>query len=135
MINENIRDILQSVATTVSICAVVPLAISPWRDVLKKRRHQNAVANASNVCITGHVFPASLRSSNSNTYWGCFNQRKDAADLFADTGHPRHFLKDEEVIRFADGTEVAVSIQWSKNNIQPFMQKTRELKFDIKRVA
>ena len=78
------------------------------------------------------VFPKSLRGvKREGTFWGCINRKVDADRLLAETGRPRHFLKDDEVILLKDGSQVVVSSQWGSGNINLFIGQARKLGFDI----
>ena len=79
------------------------------------------------------AFPPSLRGlKRQDSFWGCFSLRTDAERLFSDTGTKRHFLKDNEIIRLANGDEVAVSSQWGIGNIKDFIARAKEIGFHIK---
>lgn len=81
------------------------------------------------------TFPKQFRGRKKDkTFWGCINLKDDAITLYAETGKKRHFLEDDEIIRLADGTEVAVSSQWGKGNIDLFIDGAKKLGFDIKKV-
>lgn len=78
------------------------------------------------------VFPNSLRGlKKPNSFWGCFNLRKDAQKLYRETGYVRHFLNENEIIHLADGCEIAVSSQWGIGNIGLFIERAKELGFKI----
>ena len=80
-----------------------------------------------------NVFPPSLRGlKRQDSFWGCFNLRTDAERLFGDTGTKRHFLKDNEIIRLANGDEIAVSSQWGIGNIKDFIARAEKIGFHIK---
>ena len=82
------------------------------------------------------VFPKTLRglSDNAKTYWGCVNLKRDAEDLYEDTGRCRHFLNDDDVIRLSDGNEVVVSSQWGVGNIGNFIAQAEKLGFKVRTV-
>jgi len=81
------------------------------------------------------VFPNSAHGTKrAETFWGCFNLEDDARKLFNDTGHARHFLKDDELITLSDGSRIAVSTQWGISNIQCFIDIAQNLGYKITRI-
>lgn len=80
------------------------------------------------------IFPATLRGLKHKVFWGCFNLKEDAQKLYNETGYVRHFIKDNETIKLADGREIAVSTQWGIGNIGQFINCARGLGFVIKAV-
>jgi len=81
-----------------------------------------------------NTFPKSLRGvRKKETYWGCVNLKKDAVALSNDTGIKRHFINDDETIKLADGTEIAVSSQWNSDNFKLFADAAQKLGFVLQR--
>lgn len=72
-----------------------------------------------------HDFPQQLRSG------GLFFPLEDAEYTYGKQGRHRHFLNEDEIIKFQDGTKYAISNQWGKHNIEPFITQARKLGFEI----
>lgn len=75
-------------------------------------------------------FPKGLRGVK-DAGCGCFSRRAEAEALFQRTGHKRHYLNVDDIVRLNDG-EIAVSSQWGIGNIEPFLVQARKLGFKIK---
>ena len=73
-------------------------------------------------------FPKGLEGS-----YGVFNKKSDALEVFERTGHKRHFLNPNELIRLADCT-VAVGTQWKIGNINNFVQRANSLGYTVEPV-
>jgi hypothetical protein len=71
------------------------------------------------------AFPPSLHGS------GLFAQYETAKEVYSRSGISRHFLGDDELIRFADDSVYAISNQWGKGNIEGFIQTSIELGLEI----
>lgn len=67
------------------------------------------------------VFPDYLQGSN-----GVFDTSENAQEIFDRTGHKRHYLRPEELIKLIDST-IATSNQWGVGNIENFVRNTRKL--------
>ncbi len=67
------------------------------------------------------VFPDNLQGSN-----GVFDTSENAQEIFDRTGHKRHYLKPEELIKLAD-TTIATSNQWGVGNIENFVKNAQKL--------
>lgn len=71
------------------------------------------------------AFPSDIQGSI-----GIFSEKEAAIALFEETGHKRHFLKQDELIQIQDCV-IAVSREWGKGNINNFIGHARSLGFDI----
>ena len=65
------------------------------------------------------IFPKEWRGVKHSGN-GCFLRKTEAIRQKDDTGYPRHFLKEGDIIYLSDG-EIAVSTQWGLGNIQTFI--------------
>lgn len=70
-------------------------------------------------------FPKHLQGSS-----GVFNLQTDAQDIYGRTGHKRHFIKPDEVIKLSD-CDVAISTEWGKGNIDDFIIAACALGYEI----
>jgi len=68
-----------------------------------------------------NVFPPSIQGST-----GVFTLEGQAREIFDNTGHKRHYIKPEELIRLRD-TTIATCNQWGVGNINNFIDKINEL--------
>jgi len=68
------------------------------------------------------VFPKKLQGSRP-----VFVSKEDAIEEYETKGHRRHFIKPDEIIKLAD-SEIAVSTQWGKGNIDNVVEKCNDLK-------
>lgn len=75
------------------------------------------------------AFPNHLQGSQ-----GVFRTLSKAEQIYQDTGRKRHYIKPSEVIILGDGEKIATSTQWGSGNINGFIDKARELGFEINRV-
>jgi hypothetical protein len=57
------------------------------------------------------LLPAEIQGS-----LGVFTTKENALEIFEKTGHKRHFIKDDQLIRL-DGCEIAVCSQWNSSSI------------------
>ncbi len=62
---------------------------------------------------------------------GVFDTLEVAHDINNRNGHPRHFIKDEDVVKLSDGETIAVSTEWSITNNRGFLIKARKLGYEI----
>ncbi len=67
------------------------------------------------------IFPDYLQGSN-----GVFDTIENAQEIFDRTGHKRHYLKPEELIKLTD-TTIATSNQWGVGNIEKFVENAQKL--------
>lgn len=67
------------------------------------------------------VFPDYLQGSN-----GVFDTAENAQEIYDRTGHKRHYLKPEELIKLKDST-IATSNQWGVENIENFIKNSEKL--------
>lgn len=87
-------------------------------------KHKNASYQSLN-----DSFPNELRGTKGK--WGCVSLFKEAKLLAERTGHKRHFLDEDDVIKLEDGDKIAVSSQWGIGNIDKFIKRAMELGIEI----
>ncbi|MCF7999622.1 MAG: hypothetical protein K9L25_11330 [Methylovulum sp.] len=71
------------------------------------------------------AFPQEIHSG------GLFIPFKDANEVYQRQGIARHFLNDDELVKFSDSQNYAISNQWGKGNIEKFITRAREIGFEI----
>ncbi|MCK0180083.1 hypothetical protein MWU50_12335 [Flavobacteriaceae bacterium S0862] len=71
-------------------------------------------------------FPDYLQGSS-----GVFDTSENAQEIYDRTGHKRHYLKPEELIKLSDST-IATSTQWGIRNIGKFVNRTEKLGKEFK---
>lgn len=64
-----------------------------------------------------------------------FCEAEEAKAIFARQGIPRHFLNEDELLKFPDGSVYAISNQWGKESIADFINQARFLGFEILEAA
>ncbi|MEM7593600.1 MAG: hypothetical protein AAF383_19160 [Cyanobacteria bacterium P01_A01_bin.83] len=64
---------------------------------------------------------------------GTFTTIEEANIIYSTKGHKRHYIKPEEQLKIGDCT-IAVSNQWGIGNINGFIDKARQLGYEIKPV-
>ena len=74
------------------------------------------------------VFPVRLQGSK-----GVFDTLENANEEHLRTSHKRHFLKHNETIQIAD-TEIAISTEWGKGNIDNFLLAARDQGIEISEI-
>jgi hypothetical protein len=62
---------------------------------------------------------------------GIFVTADEARLIYERQSISRHFLNDDEIIKFLDGTQYAISNQWSKASIDKFIYNAKKLGFEI----
>jgi hypothetical protein len=78
------------------------------------------------------VFPDSLQGT-----LGVTATIEKAQEIFSKTSHKRHFLAENDILRTADGSEIAVCTEWGKGkagspgNIDNFIGCAKELGYQI----
>ncbi len=72
------------------------------------------------------VFPDDLQGHS----YGVFTSLEDAEKVSTDSGYKRHFIEPDEIIQLSD-EKIAVCNQWGKGNIKKFLEKAKQLKFEI----
>ena len=72
-----------------------------------------------------NTFSKSLQGSN-----GVFSTQRYAEEIYAKTSNRRHFLKPEEIIKLSD-SNIAVSNQWGVGNIDGFVNRAKELGYNV----
>ena len=85
------------------------------------------VAKHKNISLTKlkEVFPDDLIKR-----FGVFQEVKKAKS-FASGGRERYFLKEDQIIKL-NGSRIAITNQWTSDNIKPFLTAARKLGFDIR---
>ncbi|GAH30261.1 unnamed protein product, partial [marine sediment metagenome] len=71
------------------------------------------------------AFPQNTRKS------GLYLPYEKAKEVYERQQIPRHFLGENEIITFRDGTKYAISNQWGKGNIERFINRAREIGIEI----
>lgn len=56
---------------------------------------------------------------------------EEAQQLFVETGYKRHFIAENERLITSDNCQIAVSNQWGIGNINAFINRARELGYQI----
>ncbi len=76
------------------------------------------------------AFPQNIQGSS-----GIFDKEENAQEVYNRTGHKRHYLKSDELIKLSDSV-IATSNQWGLSNITKFVNHVNELnngfRIDIK---
>ncbi len=73
-----------------------------------------------------NAFPQSLHGGS------LFVPERDAWEIMKRQGKDRHFLGDNELIRFDSGESYAISNQWGAGNLKRFIDHAKELGYDIR---
>lgn len=74
------------------------------------------------------AFPQSLGNGR------LFIQEEEAQDIYKRQGISRHFLRGEEILRFSESTNYAISNQWGIGNISPFLNRAKELGYEFEEI-
>ena len=74
------------------------------------------------------AFPQETRSG------GMFRPLIEAKAIYERQGIDRHFLGENEIIKFADSAQYAISNQWGKGNITRFIAQAKNLGYEIEEV-
>jgi hypothetical protein len=74
----------------------------------------------------GNIFPGDLQGKE------VFAPIDRAREIRDRTGHKRHLIEDDETIRLADRTEIAVSGMWGLRNLPRFLLRAKELGYEVK---
>ena len=72
------------------------------------------------------VFPDHLQGST-----GVFETHEKAQEIFDRTGHKRHYIKPEELIKLSDST-IATCNQWGTGNIESFVDLVNKIEGNYK---
>lgn len=62
--------------------------------------------------------------------FGVFDLTSNAEDIYNRWGHKRHYIKPNELIHLEDEI-ISTCTQWNPNNISKFIEKSKELGFEI----
>ena len=71
------------------------------------------------------AFPQNTRKS------GLYLPYEKAKEVYERQQIPRHFLGENEILIFQDGSKYAISNQWGKGNIERFINRAREIGIEI----
>ena len=93
--------------------------------VLAVIRHWVDENKPNNLSELLQAFPNEIRSGN------LFVPIQEAKDIYERYSIYRHFLGDDEVLQFDDGTQYAISNQWGKGNIEKFITQVKKLGYEI----
>ncbi|MFA1819209.1 hypothetical protein ACDX78_03215 [Virgibacillus oceani] len=63
---------------------------------------------------------------------GVFATNEKAFEIYDRTGYKRYYIKEDELIKLGDESVIAVTTQWGKGNIYKFIDRARELGYEIK---
>jgi len=74
------------------------------------------------------LFPKDLQGSS-----GVFVKQDIASEIFERTGHKRHFIKADEIVQLANA-KVAVSTEWSLENIDRVIEKAQSFGYSIREI-
>lgn len=72
------------------------------------------------------IFPQYLQGS-----MGVFTSSEKAQEIFDRTGHKRHYVKSEELIKLSDSI-IATCTQWGKGNIENFINHVNGMNWNYK---
>lgn len=97
--------------------------------VLAVIRHWAEVNKPNNISEILTAFPQEIRSG------GLFVPEQEAKEIYNRQGIYRHFLGDDEVLKFADSTRYAISNQWGKGNIEKFIGQAKKLGYEIEETS
>jgi hypothetical protein len=65
---------------------------------------------------------------------GVFDTFESADEIHRRTGYKRHFLNNNEIITLRSGQRIAVCTQWEIENIRQFIDRARDIGYDIEEV-
>lgn len=78
------------------------------------------------------AFPKKLQGSR----YGVFDTQENAREIEISSKQARHYLNDKEIIILKDGTKIAICTQWGADlNIEKFIERAKELGFEIKKIS
>jgi hypothetical protein len=66
---------------------------------------------------------------------GLFVPVEKAKEKYDRHGIYRHFLGDEEIVKFPDSTQYAISNQWAKREIERFLSRAKEIGYEIEEIS
>lgn len=87
---------------------------------------KNKPSNLTELLI---AFPQEIRSGE------IFVPVRDAQLIYSRQGINRHFLGENEIIKFPDSTQYAISNQWGKGNIAKFINQAKKIGFEIEETS
>jgi len=73
------------------------------------------------------TFPPSLQGP-----YGVFTTIEEGRGIFDQTGHKRHFIEEDEVVKLAGESKIAVTAMWGAENLKRFLLRAREFGYDAK---
>lgn len=85
--------------------------------------------NPKNISELLVAFPQEIRSG------GMFVPVNEAEEIYIRQGIYRHFLGENEIIKFSDSTKFAISNQWGKGNIVKFINQAKKIGFEIEETS
>ena len=97
--------------------------------VLSVIQHWFTEKKPNNLSELLQAFPQTIK--NTSKSGRLFVPFQEAKEIYNKQGTPRHFLGDEEVLKFSDSTQFAVSNQWGKGNIEKFISQAKALGYEI----
>ncbi len=71
------------------------------------------------------ILPKDIQGST-----GVFSHQEDAQEIYARTGHKRHFIKPNELIQLSDCV-IAVSTEWGTSNINNLINQAQSFGYTI----
>ncbi len=76
------------------------------------------------------IFPQELHNNHS-----FIEVRDKAQQIFDNTGHKRHFLNEDEILKTNDGFQIAVCNQWGIHNMEGILKVSQSLGYQINKVS
>ena len=64
-----------------------------------------------------------------------FEQVSKAEEVYERQGRSRHFLAEDEIIKFPNSTQYALSNQWGGGNMERFLSRAKKLGFEIEKTS
>lgn len=65
-------------------------------------------------------------------YFGVFDEKQKAIEIYGRLGHKRHYMNENEIIKLK-GSEISTCTQWNPRNISNFIEAANKLKLKIER--
>lgn len=75
------------------------------------------------------AFPQEIRSGS------LFVPVKEAKEIYNRNSIYRHFLGDDEILKFPDASQYAVSNQWGKGSIEKFIYQAKKIGYEIEETS
>lgn len=64
-----------------------------------------------------------------------FEEVSKAEEIYERQGTSRHFLAEDEIVKFSDSTQYALSNQWGGENMERFLSQAKKLGFEIEKTS